>query len=148
MFLGADSSDQIQKQPPRASAQLRRVCSSSSLTQPRHELHRAHLSLHGNPCTSCGQATFLLCSNKSRCSKTPSGVSGGPSQIIPGCKQLLERVRAVFPKWLLQNDKFYMKIERSSGADTFPEHVQSLAAAQGTSSCVPGWAIQNWSRQS
>lgn len=78
MFLGAGSSDHIQKQPLRASAQLRRVCSSSSLTQLRHELQRVHLSLHKNPCTSCGQATFLLCFNKSRCSKTLSGVSGEP----------------------------------------------------------------------
>lgn len=78
VFPGAGSSDQIHKQPPRASAQLRRARSSPSLTQPRHELHRAHPSLHQNPCTSCGQARFLLCFNKSRCSKTLSGVSGGP----------------------------------------------------------------------
>lgn len=78
VFLGAGSSDQIQKQSLRASAQLRTACSSSSLTQPRQELQRAHLSLHENPCTSCGQATFLLCFNKSRCSKTLSGVSGEP----------------------------------------------------------------------
>lgn len=33
-----------------------------------------------------------------------------------------------------------MKIDKSCGARTFPEHAGSLAAAQGTRICEPSWA--------
>lgn len=41
-----------------------------------------------------------------------------------------------------------MKIEKSSGAHTFSEHAKSLAAAQGTNICEPGWVVTKWIMQS